>query len=286
MIFQSGKMRLQDIRTVKTGSVNDIYICRDLNTLGGNYYTLLVVKDHAAAKTYIEILDGQEGEYESSCIEYFSSDGFFCIVFPYKKERPLSAFYMGKAFSLAECEEICMNLILACITEKLPFPVLYLMLKQGQIHLSKGRDIYFSYQIDLEELDQSVTERDCVMVCGEILQRLLEPKAKQKAVSYLLLRKKCSKRSYAQFTELYRDIRASSVSGTKKGIRERLNAFYRDHQDRIFRILLRVCIVLAAVAAVSLISQMAFGEVLWLRFFSNGFRIIGTENLVAGMPSG
>jgi len=286
MIFQSGKMRLQDIRTVKAGSVNDIYICRDLHALGGNYYTLLVVKDHAAAKAYLEILEEQEEEYESSCIEYFSADGFFCIVFPYKKERPLSAFYMGEAYSLAECEEICMNLILACITERMPFPILYLMLKQEQVHLSKGRDIYFSYQIDLSELDKNVTERDCVIICGEILQRLLEPKAKQKAASYQLLCKKCSKRSYAQFIELYRDIRASSAAEKKKGLRARLKAFYLGHQDRIFRMLLRICIVLALAAAVSLISRIAFGEVLWLRLFSNGFRMIGTEDLAAGMPPG
>lgn len=279
MIYQSQKMGLKTVRIVKKGDVNDILICKDTGTADGSLYTLIVVKEHTTAKKYLEIFEESDSAAKESYIDSFSQDGNFCMVFPYKNERPVDSFYMGNSYTLAECEDVCINLILACITAAVPYPILYLMLEQNQIHLAKDHSVYFGYQIDLTGLDRTISEKECVVQCARILLELLAPKANQKAVSYILLRKKIAKKSYQKFTELYKDVRIAAVSKKKKGIRAKLKTWYLRNRDRLFRILLGICTVLAVVVVVSFVSQILFGDVPWLRFFINSFKEIGTENL-------
>ena len=47
----------------------------------------------------------------------------------------------------------------------------------------------------------------------------------------------------------------------------------------LFRVLLRVCAVVAVLALVILISQLIFGDFPLLRLFQNTFETIGTEDL-------
>lgn len=280
MYYQTQKMYLECIRIVKKSPVNDILICQDRSTASGGLYTLLVIKDHVTAKKYLEIFEQAGISSEDSYVESFSDNGCFCMVFDYKNERPLDRFYSGESYTLAECEEICINLILACISSKLPYPILYLILKQNQIHLSKDHGIYFSYQIDLTELDEKKGERECAVQCSFILKDLLKPKASQKAFSYRILEKKVSRRSYSRFTELYKDIRITAAPDKKKGLRKLLSEWLKRHQDTLFRILLWLCLTVFLIASVSLLSQLLLGDIPWLRIIINGFKEIGTESLV------
>ena len=86
-------------------------------------------------------------------------------------------------------------------------------------------------------------------------------------------------KSYGQLTELYKDIRITAAPGQKKGIRKRIAGWFLRNQDGLFRILLLACMILAVLVIVSLLSQLIFGDVPWLRLFFNGFKIIGTETL-------
>ena len=88
------------------------------------------------------------------------------MVFPWQQERPLKDFYMGESYTLTECENVCISVIMACITSNLPYPVLYLILEQGQLHLAKDRTVCLGYQIDLAELDPAKSERDCAVQCA------------------------------------------------------------------------------------------------------------------------
>lgn len=279
MFYQSQKMKLECIRIVKKGEVNDIYICQDLNTAARSLYTLLVIKEHQTAKKYLEVFEQAGLSAQDSYIESFSDRGALCMVFAYKQERPLKDFYMGETYTLTECESVCINVIMACMTSNLPYPVLYLLLKQNQLNMARDHSIYLGHQIDLEELDLEKTERDCAVECAAILRELLRSKASQKAFSYRLLEKKISRKSYDRFLELYKDIRITAAPGKRKGIRRRLRDWYRNRQDGIFRLLLILCVILALFAVVSLICQLVFGEVPFLRIFFNGFKIIGTESL-------
>lgn len=280
MIYQSQKMRLQCVRIVSKSEINDILICQDLNMADDSLYTLLVVKDHDTVKKYLQIFENTHNSLHDSFVDSFSDGSSFCMVFPYKRERALKQFYMGESYSLSECEDVCINLILACITAGIPYPILYLMLEQDQLHLSKDHSVYFSYQIRLDELDDQITERDCVVACARILTELLKPKETQKAISYILLRKKIAKRNYHKFTELYKDIRIAAVSKNKQGIIARIRNAFSRNKDLLFRIFLRICIVLAVIVVVSFVCQIFFGEVTWLRLFINGFKKIGTESLI------
>ena len=279
MNYQANGMQLNTVRVVQKSAANDVLVCKDLNSDTGSLYTLLVIKEHRVVKQILEMLKKSGDGKRSACITEFSWNGDFCMVFPYKKERPLRAFYAGERFSLPKCETICIHLILACMTEGVPYPLLYLMLRQGQIHLAKDDSVYLSYQLDLSELDASVTEKECVVQCAAVLQELLAPKAPQKAVSYTLLTKKTEKRSYSEFSELYRDIRIAAVPEKKQGIRTRLSAWLAAYKDTLFRILLVICSFLAIIVAVTFLTQLIFGDAPWLRLFTNGFEVIGTESL-------
>ncbi len=279
MVYQSQKMKLNCVRTVKKSGVNDIFICQDLNTAARNLYTLFVIRDHRTARMYLEIFERAGLSAQDSYIDSFSDKGAHCMVFEYKQERPLADFYMGESYTLQECENVCMQVIMACIASNLPYPLLYLLLKQRQLHLARDHSVYLSYQLDLTELDPEKTERDCAVECAVILAGLLAPKASQKAFSYRLLEKKIARKSYDKFTELYKDIRISAAP-QKKGIFRRIKAWFVRNQDTLFRLLLIVCSILAAVTIASLISQLVLGDIPWLRIFYNGFKTIGRESLL------
>ena len=166
MFYQSQRMKLRCVRIVKKSRTNDIVICEDLNTSARNLYTLLAIKEHQTVKTYLEVFEQAHLTAQDSYIDSFSDQGAFCMVFAYQQERPLKDFYMGESYTLAECENVCISVIMACITSNLPYPVLYLILEQGQLHLAKDHTVCLGHQIDLEELDPARTERDCVVQCA------------------------------------------------------------------------------------------------------------------------
>ena len=280
MVYQSQKMRLKCIRVIERTPVNDIMICRDLNAAEEGLYTTLVVHDHEVVRKFLTVYEHSDYAPEASCVERFSDQGEFVIVYPYLKERALQEFYMGDSYKLSECEDICINTILACISAEIPYPILYLILKQKQLHLAKNHNVYLGYTINLEELDEKKTERDCAVQCAKILRELLEPKASQKAISYQLLDKKISKKSYHKFTELYKDIRIAAAPKKKNGIRAKIRGWFARNRDRIFGILFWLCIILVMLVIATFVTQAIFGDIPWLRLFFNGFKKIGTESLL------
>ncbi len=280
MIYQSQKMRLKCIRVIEKTPANDIMVCQDLNSAEESLYTVLAVYDHELVRRFLVVYEKSEYKADASCIDSFSDQGVFLIVYPYFRERSLQDFYMGRSYSLNECEEVCINTILACIAAEIPYPILYLILQQRQLHLAKNHNVYLGYTVNLEELDEKMTERDCVVQCARILRELLEPKASQKAISYQLLDKKITKKSYHRFTELYKDIRIASAPKRKNGIFARFKAWFYRNRDQIFKVLLRLCVLLVIFVIATFLTQAIFGDIPWLRLFINGFKKIGTESLL------
>lgn len=280
MIYQSQKMRLKCIRVIERTKVNDIMICQDLNATDEGLYTVLVVYDHEVVHRFLSVYEQSDYMASASCIDNFSDHGAFVIVYPYQRERALQDFYMGRSYELSECEDVCINTILACISAEIPYPILYLILKQKQLHLSKNHNVYLGYTISLEELDETKSERDCVVQCAKILRELLEPKASQKAISYQLLDKKIAKKSYHRFTELYKDIRIAAVPKKRGSIFAGIRAWFLRNRDGIFRVMFWVCILLVLLVIATFVTQAIFGDIPWLRLFINGFKKIGTESLI------
>lgn len=273
-------MQLKTLYTVKRNSIGEIRVCEDIGGKNSNRYTVWVISDHEKVKSLLTEYD-KVSDYikEPNYVDMFSDQGKFFIVFPYVPERPLEKFYMGNTLTLRQCEEICMNLIIACMTSNMPWSILYLVLKQRQIHLSKDGSIALSVAIDLEEYDETADEGACTLECAKILLEMLEPKANKKANSYILLTKKVEKSTYYHFTELYKDVKAAMVPVKKGGILLRLKVFVMRNKDEIFTALLRISIVLAIFVILTFLTNLIFGDVPWLRVFIKSFEHIGLEDL-------
>lgn len=278
MVYQSDHLTLHSVMDVFHGEVNDVMICEEISGSRGNYYTLVAVKDHETVKKLLRIIKRSERSMDC-CVDMFTSNNCFCIVFPYIKERRLADFYMAKAIPLALCEEICLSLLLQCMSSTLPYPLLELVLKQRQIHLLKDNSIVLGYCIDLSELNENSGQKECTMQCAIRIRELLQEKATKKNVSYQLLLKKIPKQSYQDFRELYKDIRLSKTNIGKQGIRKRLRSVWLRNQSALFRLLLVLSIILAALVILMFLSDVIWGDIPFLRFFINTFKQIGTESL-------
>ncbi len=280
MTYRSRKTSYEVVSTIISTGVNDCYLARPEGASDGREYTLVVIKDHETVKTLMEIYSTFRNPDRGLLTESFSSGQTYVLVFPYRQERPLDEFFVGEAYTLTRCEDICTNLILDCISCGLPYPLLYLILKQRLINLAKDDSVFFSYSLDLTELDRTKVERDCTVRCAEILLAVLATKSDQKNVSYELLSKKSANSSYSFFTELYRDLRIAATPVKKRNIIVRIKSFFYRNSDRLFGILFWICLILGIVALVLLFTHLVWGDVPFLRIFFNSFKKIGTESLV------
>ena len=279
MTYKSRNASYTAVSVIFEGEVNSCYTARHPGTEDGREYTLVVIKDHDAVRTLMECMVSHKDGENGVIVEAFSYGREYILVFPYRQERPLGSFFVGEAYDLPQCEEICSNLLLSCISSGLPYPLLYLILTQGKINLTKDNGIFLSYAIDLKDLDRTKNEKDCAVCCAEILLDILSTKQDQKNVSYVLLKKKSENRSYGRFTDLYRDLRIASTPVKKRNILVRIKSFFYRNRDLLFGILFWICLILGIVALVLLFTHMVWGDVPFLRIFFNSFKNIGTESL-------
>ncbi len=280
MIYESDKMRLLTVSTRSIGEVNDCYICKDLNSDGGILYTVIVVHDHSVVRQVLELFKMSERTGDGVLVDEFACGDREVLVFPYHRERPLTEFYNGDSLTLAECEEVCISTILACITCNLPYPILYLLLTGNQLQMAGDRSVYFAYEMNLADLDPETGESECTGVCARLLLKLLEPKSGQKATSYYLLSKKTANASYDRFTDLYRDVTIAAVSQEKITPYVRFRLWLARNTDRILGVLFWISVILGIFALSILLSRLFLGGNSWLRLLFNTFKQIGTESLL------
>lgn len=280
MIYESDKMRLLTVSTKSIGEVSDCYICRDMASGGGILYTVIVVHDHTKVREVLELFKMSQRTGDGVLIDEFAVGDQEILVFPYHRERPLTEFYNGESLTLAQCEEVCISTILACITCNLPYPILYLLLTGDQLQMANDRSVYFGYEMDLANLDPDIGESECTGVCAKLLLKLLEPKAGQKATSYYLLSKKTANGSYDRFTDLYRDVTIAAVSTEKLTPYRRFRLWLTRNTDTILGILFWISVILGIIALSILLSRVFLGGNSWFRLLFNTFKQIGTESLL------
>jgi hypothetical protein len=280
MTFESQKSSYTVVSALLDGEANCCYVARLTDDMGGRSFSIIAVKDHDAIRMLMEAESKIEDLKNSQLVDAFSYGNDYILVFPYRQERPLSSFFVGESMTLSEIEDIGTNLLLACMTASLPFPILYLVLEQEQINLSKDGGIFLSFNIDLKYLDLKRTERDCTVKCAQILREMLSTKADEKNISYELLSRKSENNSYNTFTELYRDLRIAAMPVEKRGLLVRIKSFFHRNADLLFGILFWVCLILGIVALILLLSHVVWGNVPIIRWFINTFKIIGTESML------
>jgi len=66
MIYRSEHLTLRSVMDVFQGQVNDVVICEEISGGRGNYYTLLVVKEHETVKKLLRIME--QAEREMDCL--------------------------------------------------------------------------------------------------------------------------------------------------------------------------------------------------------------------------
>lgn len=280
MVYQVGKMILQQTQEVFRGKVNDVIVCQDISAGGRTYYTVLVVHDRSVAKELLELYHAGGERARSTFVADFTWKDAYLMVFDYVRERPVEQFFSSEIATLAECEQFCLNLTVECLASGIPYPVLYLQLLQDQIHISKDRSAYLGCCIDLEPLSRTIGEKECATLCAQKIFALLGNFQSGKATSYQLLAGRSQKSGYQRFTDLYKDLKMAAVPLKKDGILQGIRKFFRQHQDGLFRLLLIICLVVGLFALLMVVSQMIFGDVPFLRIFVNTFKRIGTESLV------
>ena len=288
MVYYAQNMELEVISQVFHGSVNDVAVCRDRLSASGALYTLLAVHDRECARKMLVVMENSQRSGESSCLLHFSQNETMLFLFPYREERKFSAFASGQMTSPEAGEAICINLVMECLSTSLPWPLLYLVLEQDCVQIAKDNTVYFTMILDLKDLEPARTERNCVSSCARLLLDLLAgPVAggggrRRKLKSFELIRKKAGKNAYTGFPELYQDIKVTALPSVKPSMKSRLHIFWRDNRDRLFRVLLILCVLLVVAAAVVLLSQAFFDDIPVLRLFRHTFDVIGTENLHRG----
>lgn len=280
MVYQVGDMLLQKTQDVFQGKVNDVIVCRDIADRGTVYYTVWVVRDRELARKLMKLFHEEAGQKRNKFVADYTWKDSYLLVFDYVRERPLQRFFTSEITNLQECEQMGLNLTVECLAGGIPYPILFLQLKQGQIHISKDRGIYLGYEIDLEEFSENIVEKDCATLCAKIIFQYIEEMKTARATSYKLLEKKLWKGGYHRFTDFYKDLKMASQPLKKDGLIAKFQKFYRHNQDRIFRIVMIVCVLLGILALTMIISQLFFADVPWFRMFINPFREIGTESLL------
>lgn len=261
------------------GPINDVVVCEDLRSGRSNYYTVLVIHDHETVKKLIRILE--TSEYGNECyVDMFDYRNHFCVVFPYVKERKLSQFYMPGELKIEQCEEICLSLLLQCVGSKLPYPLLYLILEQEQIHLLKDGSVVLGYAMDLSGLDDQCGEDKCAMQCAILIRDMLKDKSVSKSISYQLLMKKIPKQRYQTIREVYKDVQLSMVQKRKRGLRKRFQDWLFRNQSTLFRILLYISVILLILTLIMVFSNIIWGDIPFLRILFNSFKKIGTESML------
>ena len=288
MVYYARNMELEVISQVFHGSVNDVAVCRDRLSASGTLYTLLAVHDRECARKLLTVMEDGQRSGESACLLQFSQNETMLFLFPYREERKFSAFAAGQMTSPEAGEAICINLVMECLSTSLPWPLLYLVLEQDCVQITKDNTVYFTLILDLKDLEPARTERNCVSSCARLLLDLLAgPVAggggrRRKLKSFELIRKKTATNAYPGFPELYQDIKVTALPQMKPSLKSRFRIFWNNNRDRLFRVLLVLCFLLVIAAVVVLLSQLIFGDVPLLRLFRHTFDVIGTENLHQG----
>lgn len=276
MGYQSQGREWKIIGQLKSTAVNDVLVCQDLQQSDDNIYLLWRVKDHRISRKIVQ--EFYRTGKENGFLQCFTQGKETFFVFEYILPRPIDKFWLIEQTDLKKKQTFCQDLILECAASPLPASLLYLILRQGQIHRKPEGGVYFQMNLDLTEFKKR-SECDCVWACITLLLTYLDREGKKPEKDiYHLLEKKRDRNSAQSFHELYADIGLlETCSDTKKhGIGPRKKHW----QEKIFQILLWVCSVLIVLAVICFISQIVWGENPLFRILEHSFEKIGTESLL------
>jgi len=273
-------MLLQPIHETLRGPQNDVLVCCDLYSPIEARYTVWVVHDRSCVKKLLHIFESAPRELlegESPFAKQFADGEDMLFLFPYQSPRELMRFAFGQMPNVQARERISIDLVMACISSPMPFPLLCQMIEQDCMNIASDGSIYFTYDVDLSLVNENDGEAFCTDLCVNRVLQLLERNEKLKSMR--LLHKKLEKAAYQSLTELYRDIRLTLMPEKKPSLWIRLKGLWYRNKDRWFRWLLIFSIIIVILTLFLLLSQLIFGDVPLLRLLEHSMDVIGTEIL-------
>lgn len=164
-------MELSVIAAPFSGPVNDVRICRDLRSATGAEYVLVIIHDRECEKKLLNVLVKSKDPSAFS----FARNNEMIYGFPRREPRRFSAFAPLQSLTGYQREQTSLSLVMTCIASELPFPLLYLVLTQDCISITRENEIYFTPPADLSQLDPETDETACTVCCAEMVRELLSP---------------------------------------------------------------------------------------------------------------
>jgi hypothetical protein len=165
------------------------------------------------------------------------------------------------------------------MSSPLPWPLLYLEFEQGMVNVEKDNGVYLTPTLDLTSLDVNVTEADCVSSCVRVMLDILSLTNKKNLRSRKLLSRKVARGTYEHFPEVYHDFKLTVLDKKKRFGFSKIFAFFSEHKDMIFRVILIVSSICFVLALAMLISYLIFGDFPLFKLFGHSLKEIGTEHL-------
>ncbi|MBO5292148.1 MAG: hypothetical protein J6B10_03085 [Lachnospiraceae bacterium] len=283
MILETGTMRLLSIREVRKGNISDVLVCAAEGAAAQTYYTVWMIKDHKTAKAVLEDFcrrKEERPELPAPYLECFTKGSCMCFSFPYYQERSLKRFYRKEEYDRESRRRICLQLVAECMTSELPYSLLYLALVQDQIQLERDGTVRFQYMLDLQEYEQDCGEQDCIEACAELILSMLEEEGKDGYEGKRLIERKLERAGYESFRELYQDMQILGRTTGKGRMLKKCRPVVKKHKKKLFRVFMIIVLFLAVIALCMAVSELIWGEIPFLRVFSDAFETIGTESLL------
>lgn len=232
-----------------------------------NKYVILKVKDAETSKKLAGILS----KFNRRDFKPFSVGDSYCIRAPYVKRRGIVDYVFTVAEGFDQIVDVCREMVRRCILTELPDAIKYLMVKERKLNVQEDGGVYFTYDLDLTDLDENVTEKECARECGYLIEELVGDEKYAEFISVKLLREKNSRGGYESYRDIILDVNNMKYLGRVPkrfdGLREFINKY--------------LYVILKGAAIIGVIALCVAVIIYLFNTFDIGssFDIIGTENL-------
>ncbi len=265
-------MNLEAIGIFTRTEAADIYICTGREGGKKERMALWAVKDRRIIRMLV-------GMRILPCLGSFPYGEQMCFLFPYREGYPVRRVF-NREWPPAKKKAYFLEMVSLCLTEGLPWEILALVLKQDAVCEDANGELYLSYCLELDGLDEGEDERSCAKLCGALILELLSGRDDKENQLRYLLEKKQKNEAYYTLGELYRDLslvdpetKIERYLSKKPQIEEADLEKWRDRT-------VKAAAVLLGLALVCIFMQIIFGDIPVFRFLGEGLERIGSESLL------
>lgn len=259
--------KIRETGCLFSGKVNDVMTADKLSGDKENEDMIVKVKDPEISKKLAEMF----GEFRKKDFITFCAGENFCIWTPYMQRRKITEYIYSVTETFDEIAKICKAMYDRVFFSDLPDAFMYLILKERKINISEEKRLYFTYDLDLSNLEEGIEKKDCARELGYIVEELISDEKFSEFTITKLMKKKNSEGGYEDFSELLYDIKRMGLLGRVEGRFDKVKDFILTYEIVMAKIAIAICL-----AVVCIVGIVYFWDKIDL---SGSFDIIGTENL-------